>query len=586
VTERYEVPQVAGPRSGMQRPAHNGQTAGYGPRAAHDGPRASQLPSESNATRLLCAGVQLDPKFCGEVIEELVKQGHRRTAPAYGYDCVRVLAYALNARRRRRIRNIAMLACLLPLTLSAIDAAGLDVRWAAEHGIQWAGGLSVQWFLLAIWWIWAVLVVERVVTTHILVSRLKRTPGSTHDTRLPQHKVLDQRARKIILEQGQVPVFYSGQVPFVGAGTLSRSWSFSVVLRAANASAPLGKFTPEELAGHVCHQVVDRLKTRVAPAERISGLNATVRHYGTLLRPSGFDASTASQDDPGNSAGSAENYYSSRKYACISISSWDQELVTSIFVGFDIRGDTLHTELYSYVLLPIKAEYHEVDRLPEVLSVPEVLAIAATSPLKAMSDLFRMVARIAKEFAPARSKSTSRTSVLLSIGFFQFFLPWILFSLFIIFDISVERMLLYVSGFAAVWLAPAVAGPLWRRHRRRAVERDADRQRANRELAGSSGRAIVDYGARTSIRELAASEDPHHFFQSVDQDKYTKIIERRVTDFIIDFLRVRNVDVSEFETRQQVVLNYGIMQTGGGQIINSGSMAAGMSMATTTSTGP
>jgi len=146
-------------------------------------------------------------------------------------------------------------------------------------------------------------------------------------------------------------------------------------------------------------------------------------------------------------------------------------------------------------------------------------------------------------------------------------------------------MVLYAIGFAALWIVPACVGPLWRRHRRRVAEKDAVRQRTSRELAGSSGRTVVDYGARTSIRELAASEDPHHFFQSVDQDKYTKIIERRVTDFIIDFLRVRNVDVSEFETRQQVVLNYGIMQTSGGQIVNSGSMAAGMSIATTTSIG-
>jgi hypothetical protein len=422
VTERYEVPQTARPPLGTQRPPYNGQTAGHRPRTAHDGPQASQPPSGSNATRLLCAGVQLDPKFRGEVIVELVKQGHRRTAPAYGYDCVRVLAYALNARRRRRIRNIAMLACVLPLMLSAIDAAGLDVQWAFEHDVQWAGGISLQWFLLAIWWIWAVLVVERIVTIHILVSRLKRTPGSTHDIRLPQHKILGRYARKITLEQSQAPVFYSGYVPFVGAGTLSRSWSFSVVLRPANTSAPLGKFTPEELADHVCRQVVDRLKTRVAPAERINGLNAAVRHHSTLLRPSGFDASTVLQDDSRNpSAGLAESYDSSRKYACISISSWDQELVTSIFIGFDIRGDTLHTELHSYVLLPIKAEYHEVDRLPETLSVGEVLMIAATSPLKAMGDFFRMVTRIAKAFAPARSKSTSRTSVLLAIGFFQFF---------------------------------------------------------------------------------------------------------------------------------------------------------------------
>lgn len=440
-------------------------------------------------------------------------------------------------------------------------------------------GVGTPWFLLTLWWIWAVMVVERVVAVHIVTSRLKRAPGSVHDTRLPWHRKLDRYARKIVVEQNQAPVFYSGYVPFVGAGTLSRSWSFSVALRAANPSAPTGGFTSDELVDHVCRQVIGQLRTRVAAAQRIDGLTVTARFYSTLLRPSGFDASTAVG---GDSAGAADDYGAARRYACISISSWDQELVTSIFVGFDIRGDTLHTELHSYVLPPIKAEYHEVDRLPETFSVPDVLTIAAASPIQ---TLFRWFVRKTMRSSAGSARPSRTPSLFVVAGFILAFLPSILVSLLLISGFQSGRIVWLVAGFLVLWIGPAILGPLMRRYRRWAEERSASQHRIRTELVGGNGRTIVDYGARTSIRELAASDAPHHFFQSADQDKYTKIIERRVTDFIIDFLRARNVDVGEFETRQQVVLNYGVMQTGDGQITNSGSIAVGMSTATVTGVG-
>ncbi|KUL52620.1 hypothetical protein [Streptomyces sp. NRRL S-1521] len=59
------------------------------------------LPQYANteATRLLCAGVRLDPAFGRRVVDELVGHAERPVAPALGADVLPVLAHALRARR-------------------------------------------------------------------------------------------------------------------------------------------------------------------------------------------------------------------------------------------------------------------------------------------------------------------------------------------------------------------------------------------------------------------------------------------------------------------------------------------------------
>ncbi|MEV7022647.1 hypothetical protein [Kitasatospora sp. NPDC093558] len=52
----------------------------------------------SEATRLMCAGVHLDPEFRRRVISELVEHDERSVPPSLGFDLVPVLAHALKAR--------------------------------------------------------------------------------------------------------------------------------------------------------------------------------------------------------------------------------------------------------------------------------------------------------------------------------------------------------------------------------------------------------------------------------------------------------------------------------------------------------
>ncbi len=531
---------------------------------------ATRADAAGNVTRLLCAGVHLDPRFRRQVLDHLLKQRHRFTAPTYGYDCVAVLAHALCARRRRRFRALAFGGCLFPLIATAFVPDGA------------VGGLLA----VALWWAWAVLTGERLLTLHLLTTRLRRKNfatgpdgGSQAAPAVPYHKLLPARAREISAEQRYDGVYYSGYMPFVGAGTLTREWSFSVVLNADDGGPVKDRdlFQVHQLLDHVGNRLHHVLRQGGRFGVGIESLGIARRAYRTALTP--VKPPPLHRTVPGpNGRPAQDSYDAAREYLCVTLRSWNGELVTSIFVGVDLRGDTMHTELHSYALLPIKESFHEVDRLPESLGWTDVLAAAVTTPLREVGHLVRSFTSALRHLVPAENRADGHSMIARITGFLLLVasVPPAALVVLDLLNISPLALLPITVVAIGIWAVLAVAGGVWNAYRR---YRDSVAEAATREpapsLAGSEGAKIVDWGARTSIRELAASEEPHHFFQHVDQDKYTKLIERRVTDFIHEFLRHRHIDLSEFASRQATVLNYGIINTGAGGVVNHGAMAVG-----------
>ncbi len=92
----------------------------------------------------------------------------------------------------------------------------------------------------------------------------------------------------------------------------------------------------------------------------------------------------------------------------------------------------------------------------------------------------------------------------------------------------------------------------WQAWRRRSRER--------REIARNPR---FDYGATTSLRELAQAPGYRRYFQFIDRDMFAKILEREVLDAIVVFLDEHDIDTSDLEERQAAVLNNGVIVTGG-----------------------
>jgi hypothetical protein len=57
-----------------------------------------------------------------------------------------------------------------------------------------------------------------------------------------------------------------------------------------------------------------------------------------------------------------------------------------------------------------------------------------------------------------------------------------------------------------------------------------------------------DYGAHFSVRELAAQRPTVKFMQMLDGAKYIKLLDKAVTEAIVDFLDEQGVDTTEFKT--------------------------------------
>jgi len=82
-----------------------------------------------------------------------------------------------------------------------------------------------------------------------------------------------------------------------------------------------------------------------------------------------------------------------------------------------------------------------------------------------------------------------------------------------------------------------------------------------------------NFGAVTSVRELAQARHYRRYFQQVDRDLNTKFIDRQVLDTIVDFLDSHNIDTSQFQEQRSMILNNGLLVSGGE--FRAGSVAVG-----------
>ena len=474
--------------------------------------------STSSATRLLSAGAYLESRFRRQVIHELVECDFRFVAPSYGYDAVTVLAHALAARRLGRKQIAGVIVGLV-----------VDVLLVRTGLISWLGGL-----LIAVWVIWALAFLRRAATLQAL-SRL-RTAETADD--YPANPALTPAlVQKITHEQESRgdTVFYGGYFPFVGAGWPLPDWSTAELLipaqedlataylrqqdedwdparMAADEALPstVVPFTVTEITDYVGKQLRSRLQEDAADGERIDRLTIERRKYSGAARAIVarrrrrsvvLEPTAAALGAPGSAArmvgrqDGRERYDATREYLCIRVGAWDEELVVSMFVGFDLRGNTLYSEFHPCVLPPVQASFHLVDRLP-----------ARLTP--------RLLLRVARHVPVALARSALSTVV----GG----------------PIRALRSLLGRDR-PAVSLEP--------------VTDNSEFQ------LGRYAAALVDRGALVSVRELAASPQFHHFFQEGDQAKYIKIVERQLFQIKGEFLADHNVDLGDHNRNQTNIID-------------------------------
>lgn len=502
----------------------------------------------STATRLMSAGAYLDRDFRKKVIRELIRFKFRAVPPSYGYDAVTVLAHALAA---RRLRNQQVWVTLL---------GGLLVAVLSMKGVL----SSLAASLLLAWLAWVTTYLRRVVTLQTLVADLKphngggqAVAGAYPRTASLRPDVVERISRQQAAHTGLVR--YSGYYPFVGAGTLTDSWARAEVvkptqfdplleavagvrangdraavsgrgegvgsgagsslsgltgLKAVNAVNAVNvvnaviPFSVDDVINFVDRRLRTVLRDAAASEESIKTLEVERRWYQrsvslapvrrrwfrkvVLLGEETPDARRGASDG----THWAEQHDAAREYLCVRVGSWDQELVTTVFVGFDLRGDTLHVEFHTYVLPPIRKAFHLIERLPDKLGVRVLLRVGWDVVWRAPADLVRF-------------------------------------------------------SFRGLWRAVRALF-----HTRRAlVDIDDDLPDTSEMRLGRYALAAVNRGARVSIREEAAEDAYHAFFQASDKVKYMQIVERQLMESIELFLLEHNVDLADHRAAHGNILN-------------------------------
>lgn len=86
---------------------------------------------------------------------------------------------------------------------------------------------------------------------------------------------------------------------------------------------------------------------------------------------------------------------------------------------------------------------------------------------------------------------------------------------------------------------------------------------------------LYNYGAQTSVRQSFSTNSFNHYFQKLDGDFYTKVLEHEILDAIVGFLDEHNVDTSELRERRTLILNSGIIVKGGDVTAESLAVGAG-----------
>lgn len=305
---------------------------------------------------------------------------------------------------------------------------------------------------------------------------------------------------------GNVTV-YQGFRPFTGYGVTSRSWSLMLdTTKPACPDTAITSFTAAELNERL-RQRIDALDVPAVHVRNRLYISGDDVHHDRRLLPNPMGSPAARVDESVLMAMLADPEDRARPYLTVEIVSWNGEVVWSGFVRPVLSSTSLFVEVGYCVLPPLLHKYSQADdRLLPPLP-RSVLAVAGLSVIRLPIALLFCV--------PA----------------------------------AAEQLL---TGFRA-WLKTI--------RDRRAIRRAY----------------TVNRGALISIREAATDlrtkdDQPlgyHRYFELIDNERYAKIVDKRILHTIGDFLAEKNIDREELDARGDLIINSSVTIGGNATLLNS-----------------
>ncbi|MEV4631498.1 hypothetical protein AB0J90_35035 [Micromonospora sp. NPDC049523] len=556
----------------------------------------------SRTTRHLCAAAYLDPTFREQVIQELLHDERRAVAQSQGFDLVPIVRHCLRARRIMFTQDLLVTGLLL---IGLLLTPVATICWSLFGGLLLVGRLPRagrreprEGFLLHSSLVVPILlaaaavglfgatvfvtdpdelemvslgygipetVLARVgdylllslllgvglaIVTFLVLLRFRREAYEilvdelAPDLEVSPYPVANDRIERRL---GRIAAAQHGNItvqernPFLGAGQVMHGWSFAVTLRRARTGGR--REVPEPVDG-------ERTGTpgavRVDPVDLVEHVRAAVRGMSdgalpererlTELRlvPHVVADGVRVQDDLLLEPESQMPYTLASKEALKTV----------------IRTPQGGLRYYERIVVPMGGRQIRADDGEVLLDAQDLDCVVSVFVHLAVEG-GRLYAELRATLLPPVRLGYQLADVL-----------------------PEDRLMSRPARDARDDFATDVLGAPWRMVRGAVYHREIVR-RMDEASRNSHEFRLYDYGARLSVRELGAEPDTYKFLQALDGWKYVKLVDRTVSDAIIDFLTEHGIDATEFRAGVTHVHNqFGSVDISGGQV-NLGGTNAG-----------
>jgi hypothetical protein len=524
----------------------------------------------TNTTRYLSAAAYLNPQYANVVIGDLVAS-HRAVVPSVGIDLGVIIRHCLYARKIQLIRDVLLTIFLMlglifapPQIIIILIVAFVlgflpSVEWERRSiGVKVLAGGAVAVGLFAIGFLVLIIYlglsgqgarVDVTVIAFLLLTAVTQVAYTYNKYRALTNKLgpdadpapfprLDHRVESRIAEveaaQSGNLTLYSGENPFIGAGKWDRVWSIAIELDRAQETAQ-EPWARSRSRGYVpidpveLHQVIrERLLRLRDPAlpenERLSALAVDDHVVGEGERR--WDEPLVDPD---------------RKVPYSRIS---REAIEAL-----IRHPQAGLRYYQWVSVSDEGQAVWSGNEEVIGRADQEIAASAFVYVAVEGGMFYL------EFVTTVLPPIYRRYHLVDL------LPKISSGKFTAKVWLDAARNVFKDVISAPFRAAGTLRQMWHDHR------------SFQEEAASVDEVLFgDVGARISVRELGAARAPHTYIQRLDAAKYTKLVERLITDTVLDFLEDKGVDTTAYRASATSVINNGLTISGG---TFSGPVAAG-----------
>ena len=346
----------------------------------------------SESTRYLCVAVQIDEKFCDQVLEEFLEKDYTAIGICHGVDLPTVLKSCLLAKERRRKRNIP---------LAILSFASFLFFF-----------IFFPLFLILYCVAWIIVFLDQLETRYEIVGKhLLKGNFNPDFLNFPLSPKAEKKLKEIAETQDANVIIYGDFSPFVGSGINIGGWSFAIDISKGkedmgSISEPLS-FQVSELYDYVTNSI-NRLNLENLSIEDNLYVNGQeIRDRDEFLPNLLMRPITKLKDTFVKSFVENPTHFA-RHYKCVRVTDWQGELILSIFLRFSRIGQNLFVEANYYLLTPLSKYYRQFDQIKPEPSSEDIRKLALGTIFKTVSFGLASLTSIFQGFSDSRRRKKQR----------------------------------------------------------------------------------------------------------------------------------------------------------------------------------